>query len=173
MDELINENNEYTEDKEAAEDINLGEEKYLEIYPEQYDESKEFAAKLVKILDSKKARNIKLIEISKQTIIADFFIIATGTSSTHIKSLAGELDFQLKGEGIEASRVSTSNDWVAVDYNSVIIHIFNNEARDYYKLEKLWGDGENINIEAMLDKIDGANEIDEVDEIDEMEGSEE
>ena len=164
MDELMNENYENNENIEDVEDINLGEEKYLEIYPEQYEKSKEFAAKLVKILDSKKARNIKLIEISKQTIIADFFIIATGTSSTHIKSLAGELDFQLKGEGIEASRVSTSNDWVAVDYNSVIIHIFNNEARDYYKLEKLWGDGENINIEKLLDKVD---------EIDEMEGSEE
>ena len=143
MDEVIIEN--------TDNNINTEEEKYIEIYPEQHEKSKEFALKLVKILDSKKAGNIKVIEISKQTIIADFFVIATGTSSTHINSLAGELEFQLKEEGMEPSRTSASSDWVAIDYDSVIVHIFNNEAREYYKLEKLWGDGENIDVEKLLE----------------------
>lgn len=144
---------------ETTENINVGEEKYLEIYPEQYEKSKDFASKLVKILDSKKAGNIKIVEVSRQTIIADFFVIATGTSSTHIKSLAGELEFQLKEEGTEPSRVSTSNDWVAIDFDSVIVHIFNSEAREYYKLEKLWGDGDNVeDVEKMLDEIGGTEE---------------
>jgi ribosome-associated protein len=142
MDEVIIENN----DNNIIE-----EEKYIEIYPEQHIKSKEFATKLVKILDSKKAGNIKVIEISKQTIIADFFVIATGTSSTHIRSLADELDFRLKEEDTEPSRISTSADWVAIDYDSVIVHIFNSEARDYYKLEKLWGDGENIDVVKLLE----------------------
>lgn len=152
MDEVKNDNiniNENTDESEDLEDTES--EKYLEIYPEQRVRSKEFAAKLVKILDSKKAGNIKVIEVNKQTIITDFFVIATGTSSTHIKSLAGELEFQLKEENIEPSRISTSNDWVAIDYDFVIVHIFNNEAREYYKLEKLWGDGENIDVEKLLE----------------------
>ena len=160
MDEITTKKIQETENISTS----TGEEKYIEIYPEQYEKSKEFASKLVKILDSKKAGNIKLVEIGKQTIIADFFVIATGTSSTHIRSLAGELEFQLKEEGTEASRVNASNDWVAIDFDSVIVHIFNSEAREYYKLEKLWGDGENIDVEKM---------IDEIDEMDENEGDEE
>jgi ribosome-associated protein len=151
MDEIKNGNINENENENADGEINAGGEKYIEIHPEQLAKSRIFAAKLVKILDSKKAGNIKVIEIDKQTIIADFFVIATGTSSTHIKSLAGELEFQLKEENIEPSRISTSNDWVAIDYDSVIVHIFNNEAREYYKLEKLWGDGDNIDVEKLIE----------------------
>ena len=144
------------------ENIDTAEEKYLEIYPGQFEKSKEFASKLVKILDDKKAENIKIIEISKQTIIADFFVVATGRSSTHINALAGELEFQIKEEdGVTPSRISTSNDWVAVDYDSVIVHIFNREAREYYKLERLWGDGENINVDKLIDEIEESGGIKE------------
>ncbi|MCL2776218.1 MAG: ribosome silencing factor [Oscillospiraceae bacterium] len=108
------------------------------------------------ILDDKKARSIKIIETNKQTIIADYFVIATGTSSTHIRALAGEVEFQLNEKyNIEPSRVNgrEGSDWVVLDYDSVLVHIFNSEARDYYKLEKLWGDGESVNVEELL-KLD-------------------
>jgi len=127
----------------------MNEEKYLEIKPEQLEQSKELAEKIGLILDDKKARQVKVIATSKQTIIADYFVVATGTSSTHIRSLAGEVEFQLE---FPPSRMSgrDSNDWIILDYDSVLVHIFNSEARDYYKLEKLWGDGESVNVEGIL-----------------------
>ena len=129
------------------------EEKYLEIKPEQLEQSKTLAKKISLILDDKKAGQVKIIETNKQTIIADYFVLATGTSSTHIRSLSDELEFQLNEKmNIQPSRISgmNSNDWIILDYDSVLVHIFNREARDYYKLEKLWGDGESIRAEEIL-----------------------
>ena len=124
-------------------------ERYSEIKPEQIGMAKDLAQKISRILEEKKAGQIKIIETNKQTIIADYFVIATGTSSTHIRSLAGEVEEKLKDDmGMKPARVTgqESRDWVIMDYNSVLVHIFNSEARDYYKLEKLWGDGESINL---------------------------
>ena len=131
--------------------------KYLETKPEQLERSKDLAVKISAALEAKQARSVKIIETNKQTIIADYFVIATGTSSTHIKSLAGEVEFQLKDKaGAEPSRINgqESGDWVILDYDSVLAHIFNSEARDYYKLERLWGDGESVDVEALA-KLDG------------------
>jgi len=142
--------------------------KYLEIEPDpgQFEKSKELAEKISAVLDDKKAIGIKIIETSKQTIIADYFVIATGTSSTHIKSLAGEIEFQLKenkeneSPGFAPSRISghESADWIILDYDSVLVHIFNSEARDYYKLEKLWGEGESVDVDELL-KLDSNDKI--------------
>ena len=158
-DNIINENIE-NENENDSENINIRrpkeEVKYLEINPGQLENSKELAGKIGVVLDDKKAKSIKIIETNKQTIIADYFVIATGTSSTHIRALAGEVEFQLKEKyNIVPSRVSghTSADWIILDYDSVLAHIFNSEARDYYKLEKLWGDGESVNVEELL-KLD-------------------
>jgi len=129
------------------------ENKYLEIDPGQLEKSKSLAERISVILDDKRAKNVKIIETNQQTIIADYFVIATGTSSTHIRSLAGEVEFQLKENlNTEPSRISghDSTDWVILDYDSVLVHIFNSEARDYYKLEKLWGEGESVNVEEIL-----------------------
>ena len=149
-----NENINSEELGEVNNEVNKKEEiKYLEINPGQLEQSKSLAEKISIILDDKKARNIKVIETNKQTIIADYFVIATGTSSTHIRSLAGEVEFQLKEKyNIEPSRISgqTATDWIILDYDSVLAHIFNSEARDYYKLEKLWGDGESIDVDELL-----------------------
>ena len=131
----------------------MSEEKYLEIKPEQIEQAKALAEKISLILDGSKARQVKIIETNKQTIIADYFVIATGTSSTHIRALSGEIDFKLSESlGIKPSRISgkESSDWVILDYDSVLVHIFNSEARDYYKLERLWGEGESVNVEEIL-----------------------
>ena len=101
-------------------------------------------------LDSKKAHDIKLLGLSKETIIADYFVIATGTSSTHIKSLADEVEFklfetlQVKPNHIEGFGNST---WILLDYGSIIVHIFTKDAREFYNLERLWVDAENIQVE--------------------------
>ena len=135
-----------------TENIKKEEVKYLEINPGQLEKSKELAEKISAVLDDKKARSVKIIETNKQTIIADYFVVATGTSSTHIRSLAGEVEFQLKEKsGTEPSRISghDSTDWIILDYDSVLAHIFNSEAREYYKLEKLWGDGESVDVDGL------------------------
>ena len=133
--------------------MNINEEKYLEINPGQLGEAKILAEEIGLILDDRKAKNVKIIETNRQTIIADYFVVATGTSSTHIRALSGEVNFRLNQKsGLQPSRISglDSNDWIILDYDSVLVHIFNSEARDYYKLEKLWGDGESINVEEIL-----------------------
>ena len=140
-------------DSENVRNTKNEENKYLEINPGQLEKSKELAEKISVILDDKKAKNVKIIETNKQTIIADYFVLATGTSSTHIMALSGEVEFQLKEKSnIEPSRISgqESTDWIIIDYDSVLVHIFNSEARDYYKLEKLWGEGESVNVEELL-----------------------
>ena len=131
-------------------EININENPTLiETNPEQHEQSLVQAEKVAAILDDKKALDIKLIRVDKQTIIADYFVIAGGTSSTHIRALADEVEFKLSQEGIEPARVEglDNTGWILMDYSSVIVHIFNSESRDYFKLEKLWSEGEEIKLE--------------------------
>lgn len=111
--------------------------------------SLETAKMAVKALDSKKALDIKVIKIKDISAIADYFVIATGTSSTHVKALADEVEVQLDEAGISVSHVEgyRSNSWILLDYVDVVVHVFSDEAREYYDLERLWQDGEIIDIE--------------------------
>ena len=111
--------------------------------------SLETAKMAVKALDSKKALDIKVIKIQDISAIADYFVIATGTSSTHVKALADEVEAQLDEAGISVSHVEgyRSNSWILLDYVDVGVHVFSDEAREYYDLERLWQDGEIIDIE--------------------------
>lgn len=120
----------------------------------KYENIRALAANIAKILDDEKGQNIKVLEISTQTVIADFFVLATGTSSVHVRALAGEVEEKLKKTGLEPTRVSglTSKDWIIIDYDDIIVHIFNSEARDYYKLEKLWVDVNNIDVEKFINE---------------------
>lgn len=111
--------------------------------------------KIVKILDSKKAENIQVIGITNLTIIADYFIIATGTSTTQVKSLADEVDFQLGQLGIEPRGIEgvRAANWIVLDYGDIVVHVFYRDTRDEYQLERLWADGEQVDISDLL--IDG------------------
>lgn len=109
--------------------------------------------KIVKYLDDKKAHNIKLLKVINQTVIADYFIIASGTSSTQIKGLCDEVEFRCKEEdGIMCSGREGYDhaNWIVLDFDSVIVHVFNKETRDLFKLEKLWADAEEIDISDMI-----------------------
>ncbi|MBQ7500948.1 MAG: ribosome silencing factor [Clostridia bacterium] len=112
----------------------------------------ELAKAAVGILDSKKAGGITVLKVTNQTVIADYFIICTGNSNTQIKSLSDELEFKLKERGIEPKNIEGFREasWIVMDYNSVIVHIFNRELREFYNLEKLWNDAEKIDISGML-----------------------
>lgn len=115
-------------------------------------DSKELAIAAVQILDKKKADQVHLIEIGGVSTLGDYFVIATGTSATHVKSLADEVEFQLKEKDAPAGRVEgyRSNSWILLDYQSVIIHIFTPEARAFYDLDRLWQDGVSVDISQYL-----------------------
>ena len=101
------------------------------------------ADKAYEILDDKKARNIELIDISRVSVLADYFIICSGTSTTHNRTLADELDFKMgeagynmiHKEGYESAR------WILLDFGDLVVHIFHEEDRSFYNLERLWRDG--------------------------------
>lgn len=107
----------------------------------------------VKILDGKKAEDIRVIEIRDLTIIADYFIIADGTSVTQTRALADELEFRIKEMGREPRQVQGNNgsNWIILDYSDVVIHIFYKETRDFYNLERLWSDGRDVDIKEYLE----------------------
>ncbi|MCR5485366.1 MAG: ribosome silencing factor [Clostridiales bacterium] len=108
---------------------------------------KELALETVKILDKKKATDIKVIEVTEQTIVADFFVIATGTSSTHTKSLADDVEHELKLQGITDGHIEgRATGWILLDYGSVLVHVFDKQSREYYNLERLWADANVVDI---------------------------
>ena len=111
---------------------------------------------IVKALDSKRAEDIRIIEIGDLTIVADYFVIANGTSTTHTKTLAEEVEYQLSQNGVEPNRTEGYNgsSWVILDYGDIVVHVFYKETRDYYQLERLWADGEKIDIERFLTEGD-------------------
>ncbi|WP_444657887.1 ribosome silencing factor [Caproiciproducens sp. R2] len=110
--------------------------------------SLELAKETVKILDEKKAMDLKIIGIKDISVIADYFVFSTGTSSTHVKSLAEEVEFKLKQLGVSPEHVDgyRSNSWVLLDYGNVMVHIFTADAREFYNLDRLWQDAEKIDI---------------------------
>ena len=95
-----------------------------------------------KILDNNKAANIISINLKNKSYIADYMIIASGTSSRHLQSLSEILVAELKKIGLEECRIEgrESNDWKLVDANDIIIHIFHPEKREFYDLEKMWSE---------------------------------
>ena len=95
-----------------------------------------------KILDNNKAQNIISIALKNKSYIADYMIIASGTSSRHLQALSEILIAQLKKLGIDNCRIEgkNSNDWKLVDAHDVIVHIFHPENREFYDLEKMWSE---------------------------------
>ena len=95
-----------------------------------------------KILDNNKAQNITFINLKNKSHIADYMIVASGTSSRHLQSLSEILVAELKKFGIEGCRIEgkDSNDWKLVDAHDVIVHIFHPEKREFYDLEKMWSE---------------------------------
>jgi ribosome-associated protein len=106
-------------------------------------ESNALVEKIVAFMEEKKARDISVIDIRNVTVMADYFVICSGTSTTHIKAIADEIDFKLGELGLTANHregYDTAR-WILLDYDDVIIHLFHQEDRDFYNLERLWSDG--------------------------------
>ena len=103
----------------------------------------EMSEKAVGILEGKKARDINVIDITEVSILADFFIICSGTSSTHIRTLADEVEEEMGKAGIKCLHKEgyDSARWILLDFSDVVVHVFHEEDRNFYKLERLWSDG--------------------------------
>lgn len=107
----------------------------------------ELTREIVKVLDRKKAIDIKAIHITELSIVADYFVIASGTSNTHVKSLADEVEYELSQKGVEPSHIEgRATGWILLDYGAVVVHVFTGESREYYNLERLWSDASVLDI---------------------------
>ena len=109
---------------------------------------KEVAIIAAKALDEKKGMNIKLLRIDRVSSLADHFLICTGTSNTHVKTLCDYAEYTLEqlGEPLLGREGHRGNAWELLDYGSVVVHVFTAEAREFYSLERLWADAEEIDL---------------------------
>ena len=103
-------------------------------------DSKTLAIEIAKILDKKKAVDVRVLKVESLTVLTDYFVIASGTSTTQVGALADEVEYELSQKGIEPYTTEgfDSKNWVLLDYSSVIVYVFVPNTRTYYDLEHLW-----------------------------------
>ncbi len=101
---------------------------------------------VVEVLEDKKAKDIKVLNVKDITLIADYFVICSGTSTTHIKALADEVEQRLKERDVKLHHAEgySSARWILMDYNNIIVHIFHRDDRLFYNLERIWADAEEV-----------------------------
>lgn len=114
--------------------------------------AKELAERAVRTLDNKKAGDIRLLHTRDVTVLADYFVIATATSTTQLKALADEVEFVLGQMGENALRREGEREcgWMLVDFGCVVVHLFLKDKRDFYNLERLWADAPEEDVAAIL-----------------------
>ena len=102
--------------------------------------AEELANAIYEILDDRKANDVKVLHVEKKTVIADYFVLCTGNSSTQVKALADEVEYKTTLRGKAPTNVEGKDNtaWIILDYDNVIVHVFSREAREYYNLDKLY-----------------------------------
>jgi len=112
-------------------------------------DSLKFAEEIAQIILTKKGFTIKILDLRKLSAFADYFVICSASSDTQVKAIADAVDKELRDRGIKTYHREgyEALNWVLLDYFDVVVHVFKSEAREYYNLEKLWGDAEVIEIE--------------------------
>lgn len=115
--------------------------------------SKEIAEMIVRILYQKGASDLKLYRVADDSSITDYQLIATGRSSTHVKSLADELEFEMSERGVHAHGMEgkVGGNWILLDYITVIVHVFDAASREFYRLERLQKPEQLVDITAVID----------------------
>ena len=103
----------------------------------------------INALEEKKGENIKVIDISGISVMADYFVIASGKNLNQIKAMADEVEDKLSKTGVEPRQIEGANSsgWILMDYHDFIIHIFNEDMRLYYDIERIWSDGKPVELE--------------------------
>lgn len=114
----------------------------------------ELAKKVAGLLDAKKAKDVEAIEIKGLTTIGDYFVVASGSSTSQTKALADEVEEKLSELGYEPKRVEgyQSAAWILLDYSDIIVHVFLQEAREFYSLDRLWADAPRVDLTDVLQK---------------------
>lgn len=109
-------------------------------------ESKAKAYRIYRVLDDKKAIDVKILYVGDLTTVTDYFVIATGTSTLHVRALCDEIEKKLYEEGIYVNHIEgyISAGWILMDYGDVVVHLFKKEERAFYNLERLWGDAKEV-----------------------------
>ena len=104
----------------------------------------EIVKKIANALDDKKAFDVKVLDITKISVLADYFVLASGDNSSQLQAMMDIVEEVMYKNGINSKRVegSATSSWILMDYNDVVIHIFNKEEREFYNLDKVWSDGE-------------------------------
>lgn len=111
---------------------------------------------IVNALDDKKGMDIQVLKIGDLSIVAEYFVLATGNSNTHVHALADEVEDAMSKKGVEPFHVEgRSTGWMVLDYGSTVVHVFQPESRQYYNLERLWADAEPVSINEFLEVQEG------------------
>ena len=114
-------------------------------------ESREMAKLAIQALEDKKGEEIKVIDISKVSVLADYFIIASGSNRSQVQALSDNVAEVLGRAGVDAKQVEgyeTAN-WILLDFNDVIVHVFDQENRLFYDLERIWRDGKVVGADSI------------------------
>jgi ribosome-associated protein len=107
----------------------------------------------VKAIDSKRGTDIEVVRVKDITVLTDYFVFATASSNTQLKAIADEIEYKLSEQGIEPHHIEgRTSEWICLDYTGVVIHVLMNKQRDFYQLERLWEDGEKIDIDEFIVK---------------------
>ena len=114
--------------------------------------AKEVAYAVTKALDSKKGMDIKLLKIDRVSTLADYFLICTGTSNTHVRTLCDFAEYTLTELGVPllGREGHRGNSWELLDFGSIVVHVFTDEARKFYDLERLWADAEQVDLNDII-----------------------
>ena len=114
--------------------------------------SNEMIAVAVAALDSKKGKDIRVLHIEKQTTLADYFVICNGTSTTQVRALADAVEEAMSKVGEEPHHIEghSGGEWTLLDYSSVVVHVFTEEGREFYSLERLWSDAAPVDVSQWL-----------------------
>ena len=112
----------------------------------------EIAIQVTKALDEKKGMDIKLLRIDRVSSLADYFLICTGTSNTHVKNLCDYAEYTMEQivEPMLGREGHRGNAWELLDFGTLVVHVFTEEARKFYDLERLWADAETIDLNGIL-----------------------
>ena len=114
--------------------------------------AKEVALEVTRALDAKKGIDIRLLRIEKVSSLADYFLICTGSSNTHVKTLCDYAEYTMEqlGEPMLGPEGHRGNSWELLDFGSVVVHVFTEEARKFYDLERLWADAEQVDLKDIV-----------------------
>ena len=115
-------------------------------------EPKEMIAVAVKALDDKRGKDVKVLYTADQTTLADYFVICTGTSNTQVRALADAVEDAMTKAGEEPHHIEghRGGQWTLLDYSAMVVHIFTEEGREFYDLERLWSDAQPVDVSEFL-----------------------